>query len=127
MDTVEEMTKLIKKSPKCEVIFQKFKNDLSADSLGVRLLWPTRTVRAAALSSIAENYVTLRNTWYEAKDQSRDSKMRARIRGVAKQMDSFNFFFGVELGHKILNMADNLSSSLQASNMSANEGQSIMK
>ena len=44
-----------------------------------------------------------------------------------KQMDSFNFFFGVELGHKILNMADNLSSSLQASNMSTNEGQSIMK
>ena len=42
-------------------------------------------------------------------------------------MDSFNFFFGVELGRKILNMADNLSSSLQASNMSANEGQSIMK
>ena len=42
-------------------------------------------------------------------------------------MDSFNFFFGVELGHNILNMADNLSSSLQASNMSANKGQSIMK
>ena len=42
-------------------------------------------------------------------------------------MDSFNFFFGVELGCKILNMADNLSLSLQASNMSANEGQSIMK
>ena len=39
-------------------------------------------------------------------------------------MDSFNFFFGVEPGR---NMADNLSSSLQASNMSANEGQSIMK
>lgn len=42
-------------------------------------------------------------------------------------MDSFNFLFRVELGHKILNMADNLSSSLQASNMSTNEGQSIMK
>ena len=128
LDTVEEMTKLIKRSPKREVIFKKFKNELSVDSPGVRLLCPTRwTVRAAALSSIAENYVTLRNTWYEAKDQSRDSEMRARIGGVAKQMDSFNFFLGVELGRKILNMADNLSSSLQASNMSANEGQSIMK
>ena len=42
-------------------------------------------------------------------------------------MDAFNFFFGVQLGRKILNMANNLSSSLQASNMSANEGQSIMK
>ena len=53
--------------------------------------------------------------------------MRAQIGVAAKQMDSFNFFFGVELGCKILNMADNLSSSLQASNMSASEGQSIMK
>lgn len=114
--------------PKREVIFKKLKNDLSVDSSGVRLLCLTRwTVRAAALLSIAENYVTLRNTWYEAKDQSRDSEMRARIGGVAKQIDSFNFFFGVELGRKILNIADNLSSSLQASNMSANEGQSIMK
>ena len=97
MDTVEEMTKLIKKSPKCEVIFKKFKNELSVDSPGVCLLCPNRwTVRAAALSSIAENYVTLRNTWYEAKDQSKDSEMQART-GVAKHMDSFNFFFGVEL------------------------------
>lgn len=55
------MTKLIKKSPKHEVIFKKIKNDLSVDSPGVRLLCPTCwTVRAAALSSIAENYVTLR-------------------------------------------------------------------
>lgn len=50
--------------------------------------------------------------------------MRAQIGVVAKLMDSF---FGVELGRKILNMADHLSSSLQASNMSANEGQSVMK
>ena len=78
LDTVEEMTKLIKKSPKCEVIFIKFKNELSVDFPGVRLFCPTCwIVRAAALSSIAENYVTLRNTWYEAKDQSRDSEMRA--------------------------------------------------
>ena len=84
------------------MLWKKFKNDLSAASPGVRLLCPTHwTVRAAALTSIAENYVTLRNTWYEAKDQSRDSEMRARIGGVAKQMDSFNFFFGVELGRKI--------------------------
>ena len=45
----------------------------------------------AALSSIADNYVTLQNTWYEAKDQNRDSEMRARIGGVAKQMDFFTF------------------------------------
>ena len=55
------------------------------------------------------------------------AEMRARLGGVAKQMDSFNFFFGVELGCIILNMTDNLSASLQGSNISANEGQSVMK
>ena len=45
--------------------------------------------------------------------QSRDSEMQARIGVAAKQMDSFNFFFGVELGRKILNMADNLLSKRQ--------------
>ena len=125
---MQEMTKLIKKSPKREVIFKKFKNEVSLASPGIRLLCPTRwTVRAAALSSISDNYVILRNTWYEAKDQSRESEMRARIGGVAKQMNSFNLFFGVELGRKILTMADNLSASLQASNISANEGHSVMK
>ena len=34
LDTVEEMTKLIKKSPKREVIFKKFKNELSVNSPG---------------------------------------------------------------------------------------------
>ena len=55
LDTVQEMTKLIKKSPKREVIFKKFKNEVSLDSPGIRLLCPTRwTVRAAALINIRE-------------------------------------------------------------------------
>ena len=52
----------------------------------------------------------------------RDSEMRARIGGVAAQMEKFDFFFGVELG-RILSMADNLSRSLQGKSISACEGQ----
>ena len=53
--------------------------------------------------------------------------MRARIGGVAKQMETFDFFFGVELGRIVLNMADNLSKVLQESSVSASDGQSLMK
>ena len=99
LDTVEEMTKLIKKSPKREAIFLKVKNDIACESPGIRLLCPTRwTVRAAALTSICENYSTLRDTWNFAQQESKDSEMRARIGGVSKQMEFFNLFFGVELG-----------------------------
>ena len=127
LDTVEEMTKLIKKSPKREAIFKHLKNEIACESPGIRLLAPTRwTVRAAALTSISENYPLLRETWSEAKQHCSESEMCARIGGVARQMETYEFFFGVELGHTVLNMADNLSATLQGSTVSASEGKHIM-
>ena len=61
LETVHEITKLIKKSPKRESIFKAIKNldeIITTGSIGIRLLCPTRwTVRTEALTSIAENYV----------------------------------------------------------------------
>ena len=128
LDTVYEITKLIKKSPKRDVLFQKFKDDVTPGSPGIRVLCPTRwTVRAEALASISENYQALQLTWDAAKESTRDTEMKTRIGGVAAQMEKFSFFFGVELGRKILNMADNLSRTLQASTLSACEGQRVVK
>lgn len=58
-----------------------------------------------------------------AKQAMRDSEMRARIGGVAVQMEKYDFFFRVELGSRILSMTDNLSRSLQGKTISACEGQ----
>ena len=66
-------------------------------------------------------------TWAEAKQINNDSEMRARIGGVAKQMESFDVFFGLELGRIVFSMSDNLSKVLQGSSISASEGQSLMK
>ena len=41
-------------------------------------------------------------------------------------MQRFDFFFGVELGRKLLNMVDNLSRSLPAKTLSACEGQRLV-
>ena len=57
-------------------------------------------VRAEALTSISENYQALQSTWEAARQATKDSEMRARIVGVASQMESFDYFFGVELGRK---------------------------
>ena len=51
--------------------------------------------------------------------------MRSRIIGVSTTMRSFKFFFGVVLGELILHHSDNLSRTLQASHISAAEGQMI--
>ena len=43
----------------------------------------------------------------------RDPEMSARCSGVAAQFHSFNLFFGVALGGKVIDLADNLSKALQ--------------
>ena len=60
--------------------------------------------------------------WDAAREVTKDSEARARILGVAAQMEKSNIFFVVELGRKILYTVDNLSQSLQAKHRSACEG-----
>jgi len=129
LETVYEISKLIKKSPKRHSIFKAIKNleEVTTGSIQIRILCPTCwTVRAEALASIAENCNTLQLTWVVAKDATKDSEIRARIAGVKAQMCQFSFFFGVHLGKKILSMVDNLSRSLQATSKSACDGQRIV-
>lgn len=127
LDTTYEITKLIKKSPKREAIFQKIADEIQAGSPGIRVLCPTRwTVRAEAFTSISENYTALQSTWYAAKQATKDTEMKARITGVAAQMEKFEFFFGIEVGRKCLSMADNLSRALQSATISACEGQGVV-
>ena len=124
LDTVYEITKLIKKSPKYDVVFNKIKNDVTAGSPGIRILRPTRwTVRAESLVSISENYQTLTMTWEAVMSETKDTEMKA---GVAAHMERYDFFYGIELGKKNLNMVDNLSCSLQAKKISACEGQRLV-
>ena len=49
----------------------------------------------AALASIPENYSALQLTWDKAKQATKDTEMRARITGVASQMEKFDYFFGI--------------------------------
>ena len=129
LEIVHEITKLVKKSPNRDAIFKHIKDEISGDAVpGIRLLCPIRwTVRAEAFSSISENYRALVLCWDAAREATKDSEARARITGVAAQMEKFEFFFALELGRKILNMIDNLSRSLQAKHMSACEGQKLVQ
>ena len=114
LETVSEVSKLIKKSPKRDAMFQRLKQGFAQDTPGFRVLCPTRwTVRAASLQSVLDNYEVLFGVWEESKESQVDSEIRARVIGVEAQMQSFDFLFGVSLGALILNHTDNLSKSLQ--------------
>ena len=128
LNTVYEIMKLIKKSPKRDALFKKMKEGLAPEKPGVRVLCPTRlTVRGSSLQSVLDNYEVLLVLWEESKEMTSEAEMRARIIGVESQMLTFNFLFGVSLGSLLLIHSDNLSKTLQHVGISASVGQHIAK
>ena len=93
LETVHEISKLIKKSPKRNALFEKLKQELASETIGVHVLCPTQwTVRAASLQSILDNYKVLLAIWEESQESPLDSETRAGIVGVEAQMANFNLF-----------------------------------
>ena len=58
-------------------------------------------------------------------DIVKDTELESRITGVATQMETFDYLYGVMLGKMILGHSDNLSHTLQERNASAAEGQEV--
>ena len=110
LDTVGEINKLLKYSPKRGSLFEQLKSSVSPGTVGFRTLCSTRwTIRAASLQSVIDNYEVFQEFWDEARDITFDSENRARITGVKAQMEKFDFLFGLCLGECILHHTDNLS------------------
>jgi len=64
MDTVHEVSKLIKYSPKRDVQFEELKSNMNPETPGFRVLCPTRwTVRADCLKSVLNNYSVIQTLW----------------------------------------------------------------
>ena len=75
---------------------------MAPEDSGFRTLCPTRwTVRASSLQSIIQNYSVIQCSLESFADMAKqDPEMSARCIGVASQVQSFEFFFGVTLGEK---------------------------
>ncbi|XP_065886227.1 zinc finger MYM-type protein 1-like [Dysidea avara] len=126
LDITLEMSKLIKFLPKRDALFQNLKEELQPECPGMRVLCPTRwTVRADSLKSVLDNYSVLQELWEESEKLTKDSETTARIIGVASQMATFDFYFGVYISEMILRHSDNLSKALQKKDISAAEGQHV--
>lgn len=74
-----EVSKLVKYSPKRDVLFENLKSKLAPDTPGFRVLCLTRwTVRAISLQSVLDNYSVLQELWEESKDKASDLSVKAR-------------------------------------------------
>lgn len=124
MDTTREICKLIKLSPKRQEKLEQLKAEMQLDTPGLKVLCPTRwTIRAESYKRVLENYDALQLEWDECLEGKLDSEMRARIIGVKAQMESFDYFFALNLGQRIYSHTDNLSKTLQQGKLSAVDGQ----
>ena len=109
-----------------DVHFEKLKSELAPDSPGFHVLCPTRwTIRAASFKSVIDNYTVLQKLWEESIDEVTDPSIKARIIGVESQFKTFRKYFGIQLGHLILQHSDNLSKASQSDSLYAAAGQKI--
>lgn len=123
LDTVREIRKLVKKSPQRHTKLDKIRAETKNESPGVHAFCPTRwTVRSEALAAVINNHTELLELWDWLLTMSKDTEMKARIRGVQSMMTTFNFYFGCTLGEQLLRLTDNLSRALQDSSTSAAQG-----
>lgn len=66
LDTIHEISKLLKYSPKRDSLIERIKQELNPATPGFRTLCPTRwTVRAASLKSVIDDYTVLQDIWGE--------------------------------------------------------------
>ena len=115
LDTVFEITKFLKFSPKRDTLFNKLKQEIALGTPGFHTLCPTRgTALAASLKSVLDKYLVFNALWEEVKDPVTDSEVRACVIGVDATMNRFNFLFGLVLAESLLRHTDNLSKTPQA-------------
>ena len=112
LDAAFEVNKLIKYSPKRERAFKRLRKKTAPENPGYRTLCLTRwTVRVVSLQSIFDNWDVFQELQGEILEGRVDPEGRGPV--VGAQTQSFNFFFGVQLGVLVLRHTDNLSSTLQ--------------
>ena len=94
LETTNEITKLVKYSPRRERLLDEIEDNIAPGTPGIQVLCPTRwTVRTDSMLSIIQNYTVLNDLWEKACDVVGDTETIARIHGVAAQMASLTFIF----------------------------------
>jgi len=136
LGTVGEISVLVKYSPKRETMLGKIMENIEgefedgdrAEHSVTKLdkLCVTRwTVRAKCYRKVLDSYEALLKLWDEALLEKLDLETKSRIIGCKKQMETFTFYFGLSLSHRLYAITDNLSKTLQKEKMSAIQGKEL--
>ena len=93
----------------------------------IKVLCPTRcTVRAESLKSVLDNWSAINMFWDNSLEEKLDPAIRGRIIGVQSQIHCFDYYYyGVYVLQLLLRRTEHSSNTLQNSEMSACEGQTL--
>ena len=138
IDNTDELTKIVKKSPKRDAKLRAIEgNTVSGEddeyeemlkNPTIKLFCHTRwTVRADSLKSIIENFDEFQELWDWSLQNCSCSEMKGRIQGIKVHSLKFLYCFGIHLAHMILAHTDNLNQTLQGTQMMAIDAQVISR
>ena len=127
MDAAKEVVTLRKFSPKRENLLGEIKENVEEpESAAKGIIGLCRwTVRASYFQRILDNYAALLQEWITSLDGKLQSDIPGRIIGCQAQMNTFDFFFWLNLGQRLFSHTDNLSKTLQQTRMSAISGKQV--
>lgn len=116
-----ELASIIRASPKRLALFKNLKKEMALDTPGIKPLCPTRwTVRTGALDSIIKNYVVVCAELEKIGEDANDEPSR-KASGLLALMDNFQTFFGLKLSFMVFSAMEQLSRTLQTSDINAQE------
>ena len=118
LEIADEISKLVKKSPKREAKLETIKKEIGDTSSKIKAFSTTRwTVRANSIKSILDNYSLLIETFEsDVEESNMPIEMKSRIQGIVKIMYKFSSYFNFRLAHFVLRHTDNLATKLQNQN-----------
>ena len=126
MDIAREIIVLIKYSPKKGNLLGKIKEQIECNeeveikANSISKLSKTRWAVLAECFKILDNYNELMTLWTLClENDNMATEVISRIVGLKKQVEKFDFFFGLNIGHRPYSHTDSLSKTLQAKKMSA--------
>ena len=113
LQLVIEVVNIIKYSPKRSSFFHTVKSQLSPMANDLRPLCPTRwTVRSSSISAVLANYSTLSSVLEQINETGKD-EYAVKAGGLAKQLQTFNVYFGLKLCQLVFDPTEQLSRTLQ--------------
>jgi len=127
MSVVGKICILVKFSPKRENLLGNIDSNIEREDSEMfetlkKLSTMRWTVPAECMKRVIDNYESLLQLWEEYLEEKLDQETKARIVGCKSQMESFYFFFGINLSYKLFAMTDNLRKTLQLTKMPAIKG-----